>query len=105
MAAVSDRVDARGFLPQVEILVGVEVAAGVKGAELEDSCGASRPQSGACNAHSVLDQPPARTFGPAGGEGGVLTQERCLGKQAADHNWPVWTRKAPMADAVHMHAD
>jgi hypothetical protein len=86
VAVVSDPVDAR-VLPQVEIPVGAEAAAGVKGAELEDSCGAFRPHLAPVTPIlSLTSHLPAPSATPVA-RAVFIAQ----GEQAADHNWPVWS--------------
>ena len=72
--AVDGSVDALVLLAEVEAPVGVEVAAGDDGAELEDGLGAFEAPSRACDVHSVLDDVPAGTLDDPGGDGPAFLQ-------------------------------
>src|SRR5271157_6457379 len=62
------------FLAQVEGPVGVEVAAGDDGAELQDGLGAFESPSRARDIHSVLDDVPAGALDDPGGDGPAFAQ-------------------------------
>src|ERR1035437_9876650 len=72
--AVSGVVDAFVFAAEVVSPVGVEVAAGDQGAELEDGFSAFEAPSRACYVHSVLDDVPARALDDTGCDGPALAQ-------------------------------
>src|SRR6266536_2581495 len=74
--AVFRVVDAFVLAAEVVAPVGVEVAAGGEGAELEDGLGAFEAPSRACYVHSVLDDVPAGPFDYPGGDGPAFPQ-RC----------------------------
>ena len=61
-------VDAFVFFAEVVCEVGVEVAAGGEGTELEDGLGSFQAPSRACYAHSVLDDVAACSFDDSGGD-------------------------------------
>lgn len=87
--AVPGVVDAFAFAAEVVAPVGVEVAAGGEGAELEDGLGAFESPSRACYVHSVLDDVAACPLDdpggdrPASGEGGGVVQAVLLVVQVA----------------------
>src|SRR6266568_4922122 len=72
--AVSGVVDVFVFAAEVVAPVGVEVAAGDQGAELEDGLGAFEAPSRAGDVHSVLDDVPARALDDTGCDGPALAQ-------------------------------
>src|ERR1700674_5827745 len=73
------------FLGDVPVPVGVEVAAGVDGAQPEHGLGSVQAPAGAGDAHPVLDEVAAGAFDDAGGdrpavrEGGGVVQVGLLG--------------------------
>src|SRR5580692_6868404 len=65
---VAAEVVALVFLLDVPVPVGVEVAAGVDGAQPEDGLGSVQAPAGAGDAHPVLDEVAAGAFDDAGGD-------------------------------------
>src|SRR5271156_6603603 len=76
--AVFRVVDAFVFPAEVEAPVGVEVAVGGQGAELEDGLGSFEAPSCARYVHSVLCQVPAGTLDYPGGDRPAFRQRRVI---------------------------
>jgi hypothetical protein len=97
--AASRVVDAFVFAAEAVAPVGVEVAAGGEGAELEDGLGSFQSPPGAGYVHSVLDDVAACAFDDPGGDGPAffeglrVVQEGSLGGEVAGTS-PVRARSA-----------
>jgi hypothetical protein len=102
------------FLAQVEGPVGVEVAVGVQGAQLEDGFGAVQAPAGAGDVQPVADQMPTCSLDHAGGDRpaalkrGVVAQELPLGGQVGDagiHAAPLGGGKAGVGGLLAERGD